>query len=68
MTRALQAMHEFLPEPTECNAGSITAACAFGYIDWRKQVDWRAINPALVTWFDAFQKNFPEFAKTHPEG
>ncbi len=68
MTRALQAMHEFLPDPSVFNAGTIAAACAFGYIDWRKQVDWRSINPKLVPWFEAFQGNFPEFAKTHPEG
>jgi glutathione S-transferase len=68
MTRTLKAMGEFLPAPDMVNVGTITAACALGYIDWRKQVDWRTINPSLVPWFEAFQKNVPEFAQTHPEG
>jgi glutathione S-transferase len=68
MTRALKAMGDFLPGPEEFNAGTIAAACALGYIDWRKQVDWRAINPVLVPWYEAFGKNIPEFAGTHPEG
>ncbi len=67
-SRALEALDNFLPAPTEFNAGTITAACALGYIDWRKQVDWRAINSKLVSWFDGFRAAHPEFDKTHPEG
>lgn len=68
MTRAIKALSDALPAATEINTGTIATACALGYIDWRKQVDWRSINPALVTWFDAFQNNATDFAKTHPEG
>ncbi|MCC2098629.1 MAG: glutathione S-transferase N-terminal domain-containing protein [Hyphomicrobiales bacterium] len=67
MTRALKAMGEFLPPPDTLNVGTIAAGCALAYIDWRKQVDWRSINPSLVAWFEAFQKNVPEFGQTQPE-
>ncbi|MGE3247882.1 MAG: glutathione S-transferase N-terminal domain-containing protein [Beijerinckiaceae bacterium] len=68
ITRGLKALDRFLPAPTEVNAGTIAAACALGYIDWRKQVDWRAINPALIGWFDSFRAGCPEFDRTAPEG
>ena len=39
-------------EPT---IGSITAACALGYLDFRYgDDDWRASRPALARWYEAF--------------
>lgn len=62
--RGLAALATNPPDPQSFDVGTITAACALGYIDWRRQVDWRALQPSLVTWFDAFRANVPEFDKT----
>lgn len=62
--RGLAALAADPPDPKSFDVGTITAACALGYIDWRKQVDWRALQPSLVTWLDTFRANFPEFDKT----
>lgn len=62
--RGIAALAANPPEPKSFDVGTITAACALGYIDWRKQVDWRALQPSLVGWFDAFRANVPEFDKT----
>jgi len=35
-----------------------------GYLDWRKQVDWRPEFPALVGWLDQFRARHPEFDAT----
>jgi glutathione S-transferase len=67
-SRGLAALDGFLPDASEFNAGTIAAACALGYVDWRRQVDWRALNPKLVAWFDSFRAACPEFDKTGPEG
>jgi glutathione S-transferase len=35
--------------------GTITFACALGYLDFRyTDLDWRAARPDLAAWFDAF--------------
>jgi len=35
--------------------GTITLACALGYLDFRyADLNWRASRPALAAWFDAF--------------
>ena len=48
-------------------AARITLACALGYFDWRKQIDWRAEYPALIAWLDAFRASFPAFDATRAE-
>jgi hypothetical protein len=50
---------------TGANVGTITLACALGYLDWRKQVDWRPKFPNLVAWLDAFRAAVPAFDKTY---
>jgi hypothetical protein len=35
-----------------------------GYLDVRKQVDWRPQFPALVGWLDQFRSRHPEFDAT----
>ena len=61
--RGLAVLAANPPDPNAFDAGTIAVACALGYIDWRKQTDWRA-HPSLVAWFDAFRANVPEFDAT----
>src|SRR6187397_449944 len=46
--------------------GKITRglSCALGYLDWRKQVDWRPAYPGLVAWLNAFSTREPAFERT----
>ncbi len=67
--RALAALAanflDFSPSDAKAfNAGTITAACALGYLDWRKQVDWRTLQPSLVPWFEEFRATHREFDNT----
>ena len=54
ITRALAAFEAAPPDPQHTDLVSITLACALGYLDWRKPLDWRPQHPALVAWFDRF--------------
>ncbi len=66
--RALAAL---VAEPTALwpvTVGNISVACALGYLDFRKQVDWRAKYPSLIGWLDSFRAAVPAFDKTRPEG
>ena len=66
--RALAAL---VAEPTALwpvTVGNIGVACALGYLDFRKQIDWRAKYPALIGWLDSFRAAVPAFDKTRPEG
>jgi glutathione S-transferase len=53
------------PPVSEPNAGTIALACALGYLDWRKQVDWRPKFTNLVAWLDAFRAAVPAFDKSY---
>ncbi|MBM3608160.1 MAG: glutathione S-transferase family protein [Alphaproteobacteria bacterium] len=64
--RGLAAFAAAPPDPKTFNAGTIALACALGYIDWRKQVDWRALQPSLIGWLDAFSAAHPAFEATRP--
>jgi glutathione S-transferase len=47
--------------------GSIAAACALGYLDFRYVSDpWRPAHPKLTAWFEAFSAN-PCIARTVPK-
>ena len=52
------------PDPARFDVATISVSCALGYIDWRKQIDWRAEFPALIDWLDAFRAATPEFDAT----
>jgi glutathione S-transferase len=65
--RALESLLHDAPDPGVADAGSITIACALGYLDWRKQYDWRAACPALIDWLDAFRAAVPAFDATKAE-
>ncbi len=67
LTRALSVVAQSPPDACTATAASITLACALGYFDWRKQVDWRVDHPALIAWLDAFSAAFPAFDATRAE-
>jgi glutathione S-transferase len=54
------------PDPKQVTVGTISTACALGYIDWRKQTDWRGNHPSLIKWLDAFRATAPSFDATTP--
>ncbi len=60
---------EAAPPPIEpVTVGAIGVACALGYLDFRKQVDWRSRNRGLIGWLDAFAAAVPAFDDTRPDG
>jgi len=66
--RALAQLAAAPPEPNLVNVGTIATACMLGYLDWRKQVDWRATTPSLVNWLAAFRAACPAFDATAASG
>lgn len=46
---------------------AIGVASALGYLDFRKQFDWRAAHPELIGWLDEFAAAVPAFEKTRPD-
>ena len=64
VVRGLEAFAKQTSDPARFDVGSLTAACMLGYLDWRKQVDWRPEFPALVGWLDQFRAQHPEFDAT----
>ena len=64
LERSLPAVVEALDEFTPPSIASITLACALGYADWRKQIDWRAKYPVLVGWLDDFAAAVPAWERT----
>ncbi|MEM5585348.1 MULTISPECIES: glutathione S-transferase family protein [unclassified Roseibium] len=48
----------------DVTAGTLTLACALGYLDMRFGGDWRQGHPRLVAWLDAFEAAVPAFADT----
>ena len=64
--RGLAALAKDPPDARDINVGTIATACALGYIDWRKQTDWRANHPRLIKWLDTFRETTPAFDATIP--
>jgi glutathione S-transferase len=50
--------------PADVDAGTLTLACALGYLDMRFGGGWRQDRPKLVAWLDAFEAALPAFADT----
>lgn len=46
--------------------GQMTVAVALAYLDFRHEGKWRAGNPKMVAWLEAFDKAVPAFKKTAP--
>lgn len=65
--RALTALEADPPPPGRTDVASITLACALGYLDWRKPVEWRSRWPGLAAWADAFAGNEPAVKQTEVE-
>ncbi|MFV0279150.1 MAG: glutathione S-transferase family protein [Rhodoblastus sp.] len=65
---ALGALEGRLGDLGAVDLGSITAACALGYLDLRlaDHFDWRAEAPALAKWYAKFAKR-PSMQKTRPD-
>ncbi len=56
---------EALPlNPNKTDVVSIGLSCALGYLDWRKQIDWRLSYPGLVDWLNRFSAYEPAFEHT----
>ena len=66
--RALAQLALAPPDPREVNVGTIATACMLGYLDWRKQVDWRSTTPSLIDWLAAFRAAAPAFDATEASG
>jgi glutathione S-transferase len=52
----------------EIDVGDIALACALGYLDLRFGGTWRASNPRLTSWLDAFADHVPSFETTRVKG
>lgn len=64
--RALDQLEAEPPHKT-IDIGSITIACALGYLDFRFSPEpWRPARPTLAAWFEAFAAN-PGIAHTVPK-
>lgn len=64
--RALDQLEAEPPHKT-VDIGSITIACALGYLDFRFVAEpWRPSRPDLAAWFEAFAEN-PGLARTVPK-
>jgi glutathione S-transferase len=66
VVRGLTAFAKAPPDPAHFDVGTIAAACMLGYLDMRKQVDWRKDFASLVPWLDAFRGKHPEYDATAP--
>jgi glutathione S-transferase len=64
--RALAVFEANPPPPDVTDAVSIGLACALGFLDRRKPLDWRLDCRRLVDWLEAFAAHEPAFALTHP--
>jgi glutathione S-transferase len=62
--RGLAAFEASPPKPDKTDIVSIGLSCALGYLDWRKQIDWRPTYPTLVDWLNRFSKHEPAFELT----
>ena len=66
IVRALAAFEALAPDVGKTDAVSIGLACALGFLDKRKPVEWRPTCPRLAAWLAAFAANEPAFDRTRP--
>lgn len=65
ISRAVDVL-EADPPHKHVDIGSITIACALGYLDFRFASDeWRTGHPRLAAWYEAFSEN-PALVETAP--
>lgn len=67
IVRALAAFEASPPDPAMTDLVAIGLACALGYLDWRRPLDWRAGHPRLVRWLADFARHEPAFEQTRAE-
>jgi len=67
IVRALAAFAIDPPDPARTDIVSIGLACALGYLEWRRPLDWRAKQPALTTWLADFAAHEPAFERTRAD-
>jgi glutathione S-transferase len=63
-TRGLATFERAPPHAENTDIVAIGLACALGYLDWRRPVEWRTSHPRLVAWFSAFAKHEAAFEHT----
>ena len=54
IVRGLAAFEKTQPDLEKTDIVAIGLSCALGYLDWRKQVDWRDAAPGLIDWLNRF--------------
>ncbi|PVB60289.1 glutathione S-transferase N-terminal domain-containing protein [Labrenzia sp. 011] len=68
MERGLAYFEEKTPPApattADVTAGTLTLACALGYLDMRFAGEWRHDHPGLVAWLDAFEAVVSAFTDT----
>lgn len=63
---ALDAMQADCPDDDHADIGTITFACALGWLDFRfPEIDWRTDRPDLQDWFAGFETR-PAMRATRP--
>ncbi len=62
--RGLDHLTRKHPDPARLDVATISIGCMLGYLDWRKQINWRSEFPGLIPWLDTFNAATPEFAAT----
>lgn len=67
VNKALQALEADMPGE-EVSVGTITIACALGYLDFRFKGEWRKSHSKLAAWLDSFQARVPGYDQTQPSG
>jgi glutathione S-transferase len=67
ITRALAAFEAAPPDPSKTDIVTIGLACALGYLDRRKPVEWRPVYGRLVSWLATFGQREPSFDSTFAE-
>ncbi len=67
IVRGLQSATRQIGEFKAPNIAAITLACALGYADWRKQIDWRTEFPRLEVWLDDFANAVPAWGLTRAQ-
>ncbi|WP_300469224.1 glutathione S-transferase family protein [Breoghania sp.] len=62
--RGFAAIRADLPDPKKTDIVSISLACALGYLDWRKSVEWRSRFLDIAAWLEDFAAAEPAFNRT----
>ena len=67
IARGIASLTAAPPQIEPVTVAAIGIACALGYLDFRRQYDWRAASPVLIEWLDRFAKAVPAYGRTEPK-